>query len=129
LSTADLIQIKNKIANHRYAPSMHKILTTRARLHNAEQMKALLSPIKHGDELGADLSDGDQGTVELYDRETKTFRYLVSDGRSVACYTVTGLTLVQAATIAAACDAICVFNFESFALAVEVALGPVHVLQ
>jgi hypothetical protein len=35
-----------------------------------EQMKALLEPIKHGDELGADLSDGEQGTVELYDRET-----------------------------------------------------------
>src|ERR1700731_1888480 len=69
---------------------MHRILSARARLHDAEQMKALLAPIKHGDELGADLSDGEQGSVELYDRETKTFRYIVSDGRSVACYTVTG---------------------------------------
>jgi hypothetical protein len=108
---------------------MHKILTARARLHNAEQMKALLAPIKHGDELAEDLSDGEQGTVELYDRETRTFRYLVSDGRSVACYTVTALTLVQAATIAAVCDGISVFNFQSFARAVEVALGPVHILQ
>jgi hypothetical protein len=108
---------------------MHKILTARARLHNPEQMKALLAPIKHGDELAADLSDGEQGTVELYDRETRTFRYLVSDGRSVACYTVTALTLVQAATIAAVCDGISVFNFQSFARAVEVALGPVHILH
>ena len=57
---------------------MHRILSARARLHDAEQMKALLAPIKHGDELGADLSDGEQGSVELYDRETKTFRYIVS---------------------------------------------------
>jgi hypothetical protein len=108
---------------------MHKILTARARLHNAEQMKALLAPIKHGDELATDLSDGEQGSVEIFDRETKTFRYIVSDGRIVVCYTVTGLTLVQAATIAAVCDGISVFNFQSFARAVEVALGPVHVLQ
>jgi hypothetical protein len=108
---------------------MHRILSARARLHDAEQMKALLAPIKHGDELGADLSDEEQGSVELYDRETKTFRYIVSDGRSVACYTVTGLTLVQAATIAAACDGISVFNFQSFAAAVEVAIGPVQLLQ
>ena len=84
----------------------HKVLTARARLHNAEQMKALLAPIQHGDELAAELCDGEQGTLEIYDRETKTFRYLVSDGRSVACYTVTALTLVQAATIAAVCDGI-----------------------
>jgi hypothetical protein len=108
---------------------MHKLLAARARLHDAQQMKALLAPIKHGDELAADLSDGEQGTVESYDCETKTFYYLVSDGRSVACYTVTALTLVQAATIAAACDGISVFNFQSFAQAVEVALGPVHILQ
>jgi hypothetical protein len=92
-------------------------------------MSALLEPIKQGDELGADLSDCEPGSVELYDPETQIFRYIVSDGKNVACYTVTDISLVQAATIAAACEGISEWNFKSFARAVEVALGPVQFLQ
>jgi len=107
----------------------HRILSARARLKDATGMSALLAPIKQGDELGADLQDGEPGSVELYDPETQIFRYIVSDGTCVACYTVTSLTLVQAATIAAACEGITEWNFKSFTRAVEVVLGPVQFLQ
>jgi hypothetical protein len=92
-------------------------------------MNALLGPIKEAEELRAGLEDGEPGSAELYDAETQVFRYIVSDGKTVACYTVTELTLVQAATIAAACEGISEWNFKSFAAAVEVALGPVQLVQ
>ena len=57
---------------------MHRILSARARLHDAEQMKALLAPIKHGDELGADLSDGEQDVLASYVALTRLLNRLLS---------------------------------------------------
>ena len=92
-------------------------------------MNAPLEPINEADELRVDLNCGESGSAEIYDAETQIFRYFVSDGKSVACYSVTDITLLQAATIAAACEGISEWNIKSFAAAVEAALGPVHFLQ
>jgi hypothetical protein len=100
-----------------------KILSAKARLDDSAAMAALLAPISNSDVLSHRLAERRPGRMQAYDRETRIARYVVTDGSIAACYTVTDLTLEQAATIAAECESISAWELVTFQAAVERALG------
>jgi hypothetical protein len=101
-----------------------EILIAGARLDDSTAMDALIAPIPNSEQLRQILSTGSrQGLYHVYDAETRTARYIASDGRGVLRFTVTDLTPEQAATIAAECRDITVWNGPAFQTAVERALG------
>jgi hypothetical protein len=100
-----------------------KILDAMARLDDAEAMGRLLAPIPDSDQLRPMLVPGYSGRSQRYFREMLKGLYIAADGVTVACLTVTGITLEQGATIAAECDAIAQWTAAAFNQAVERALG------
>ena len=100
-----------------------KILSAMARFDDSRAMTSLLAPIPDGDALGQMLAERQPGRSQAYHAETRTARYVVSDGKTVQCFTVTNLTLEQAAAVAAECDSIKLWEPRAFQAAVERALG------
>lgn len=102
---------------------MDKILSALARLNDAAAMNELLAPLRDGAALRRKLRPGFRGHKYLYDRHTRIARYLLTNGEIVACYSVTDVSLEQAAMIALACDHIREWSMMTFQAAVERALG------
>ena len=99
------------------------ILTAMARLDDSSDVNALIAPIPRGEHLRKAMSGRTSGRWLAYHDETRSARYVASDGEVVMCFTVTDLTPEQAATIAAECDAITEWNPLAFQQAVERTLG------
>jgi hypothetical protein len=100
-----------------------KIQLARARLDDSTAMDVLLAPIPNGDQLRQRLLTRTSGRTQGYHEETRTARYVVSDGQLVLCFTVTDLTIEQAATIATKCDAITEWEYGAFQAVVERVMG------
>lgn len=100
-----------------------KILRATARLDDSAAMQTLLAPIPDGDELGRQLASRQPGLKARYFDEGRKGLYVVSDGKTVTCFTVTDVTVEQAATIRAECDSIEAWNYQRFQAAVERALS------
>lgn len=100
-----------------------KIHVAMARLDDSTAMDALVAPIPNGEQLRQSLLTRTSGRRHGYHEETRTARYVVPDGELVLCLTVTDLTLQQAATIAAECDAITEWEYPAFQAIVERVLG------
>jgi hypothetical protein len=109
---------------------MEKILSATARLNDAAAIKELLTPMRDREALKRKLRPGFRGHKYAYDGWARTARYLLTDGKIVACYSVTDVSLEQATTIAAACDEISEWSTRTFQAAVERVLrgeiGPMH---
>lgn len=102
---------------------MEKILSAVARLGDAAAINALLAPMRDSRSLKKRLRPGFCGHKYSYYRYARTAHYLLTNGEIVACYTVTDVSLDQAATIAAECDGIVNWSLTTFQAAVERALG------
>jgi hypothetical protein len=85
-----------------------------ARLADKKAMTEMLGPVKNAEQLLRLLNDERSVRTQSYDDETKTARYIVSDGMVVLIFTLVGLNLQQAATVAAECDNILEWGTEAF---------------
>ena len=101
---------------------MEKILSVTARLDDAAAINALLAPLRDSRSIKRRLRPGFCGHKYSYYRHTRTAHYLLTDGEVVACYSVTDVSLDQAANIAAACEGIIDWSLATFQAAVERAL-------
>jgi hypothetical protein len=93
---------------------MEKILSALARLNDEAAINELLVPMRNRAALKKKLRPGFRGHKYAYDRWARTARYLLTDGEVVACYSVTDVSLEEAATIAIACDEISDWSMRSF---------------
>ena len=93
---------------------MDKIFSALARLDDATALNELLVPMRNRAALKRKLRPGFRGHKYTYDRWARTARYLLTDGEVVACYSVTDVSLEEAATIATACDEISNWSTRTF---------------
>ncbi len=100
----------------------NKILTTTAQLDDGTEMAEFLSPMPNGDQLAKVLEGGKPVSTRAYEEETRTARFVESDGTSVMCFTVTAITIDQAEMIEAEWEGICALDEAAFQKAVEQAL-------
>jgi hypothetical protein len=109
---------------------MQRILSSMARLNDAAAIYELLSPMRDRAGLKRKLRPGFRGHKYAYDGRAHTARYLLTDGQIVACYSVTDVSLEQAAAIASAFDELSEWSTRTFQRAVERVLGeefgPMH---
>jgi hypothetical protein len=103
------------------AEEIARIYVARAKLDDAAAMASLISPIPSGDQLAAVLQRRQSGISCAYDRETSTARYVVSNGNIVQCFTLTGISLQEAATVRAECDEIEIWDIDTFRAAAAAA--------
>jgi hypothetical protein len=111
----------------------NKILVTTAMLDDAAAMEKFLSSIPNGQTLAKVLELGKPVSTRAYEDEAWTARFVESDGRIAACFTVTDVTIDQAEMIAGEMVAaellasdraqVHAWGAESFAAAVQLALG------
>jgi hypothetical protein len=103
------------------------IVTTMARLDDEVEMTKFLSPIPSGDQLAKVLERRKPVSTRAYEDETRTARFVESDGNVVMCFTVADITIDQAEMIEAAWEGICALDETVFQNAVEqVLLDPFH---
>ncbi|HEY2107183.1 MAG TPA: hypothetical protein VGH29_15395 [Candidatus Binataceae bacterium] len=102
---------------------MEKILSAMARLNDVAAINELLAPMRDRAALKRKLRPGFRGHKYVYDRRMRTARYLLTNGEFVACYSVTDVSLEQAAMIATACDEISEWSMTTFQAAVDRVLG------
>ena len=99
------------------------ILTAYARFDDPPAVDKLLESISNADELRETLQSGRPMRARNWDRETRTARFIVSDGVTVGCYTVTEITAKQAARIASEVESIPTLASDKFCSIVQRALG------
>ena len=93
---------------------MEKILSVLARLDDEAAINELLIPMRNRAALKKKLRSGFCGHKYAYDRWARTAHYLLTDGEVVACYSVTDVSLEEAAIIATACDEISNWSTRTF---------------
>ena len=86
-------------------------------------MAQFLAPIPNGDQLADVLATSGAVSTRAYDDDTRTARFVSSDGVVVMCFTVTDITIDQAEMIATECDALLNWSDDTFQKAVARALG------
>ena len=99
------------------------ILTAYARFDDPPAVNKLLESIRNADEIRETLKSGRPLRARNWDRETRTARFIVSDGVTVGCYTVTEITAKQAARIGSECDSVVTLGSDKFCSIVQRALG------
>jgi hypothetical protein len=106
-----------------------RVYLASAKLTDSSAMAQLLAAIPNGDELRSLLNEMGPGHLHAYHAQTRTARYVASDGDIVMCFTVTDVAPEQAATIAAECESIATWDDREFHAAVVRALGPLQLAQ
>lgn len=100
-----------------------EIITTTARLDDEAEMRKFLSRVPNGERLANVLEDRKPVSTRAYEDETRTGRFVESDGNIVMCFTVTDITIDQAEMIEAEWEGICALDESAFQKAVEQALN------
>lgn len=104
--------------------SQTTIYSAYARLNDQAALTTLLAPINDAHELQSILRRAKSPClIQGYDPETRIARYVAFDGKIVACYSVTDISLRQAAEIAAVCDDIPLFSATAITTATASVLG------
>jgi hypothetical protein len=102
---------------------MERILSALARLNDAAAVNQLLAPMRNRATLKRKLRPGFCGHKYTYDLNTRIARFLLTNGEIVACYSVTGVSLEEAKSIAIACEHLGVWSMRTFQAAVVGALA------
>ena len=90
------------------------ILATMAHLDDDAEMATFLSPIPNGEQLAKVLIGGRPVSTRAYEDETRTARFVESDGNIVMCFAVSDITIDQAEMIEAAWEDICALDEAAF---------------
>ena len=104
-------------------PAVGSVYVASAKLTDTPAMIRLLAAIPNGDELRSLLDEMGPGHLHAYHAQTRTARYVASDGDIVMCFTVINVMPEQAATIAAECESIATWDDREFYAAVVRSLG------
>jgi hypothetical protein len=104
-------------------PAVGRVYVASAKLTDTSAMIQLLAAIPNGDELRSLLDEMGPGHLHAYHAQTRTARYVASDGDIVMCFTVINVRPEQAATIAAECESIATWDDREFYAAVVRSLG------
>lgn len=102
-----------------------KIIASHAKMDDTAEMALFLEGIPNAGDLEALLLQRKVVSTREYEDEEMIARFVRSDGTTVACYTVDGVTIDESEMIAAQCELLDVWNLENFTLAVHTALDPV----
>jgi hypothetical protein len=97
-------------------------VTTTARLDDEPNMANFLSSIPNGGQLAKVLDVRNPVSTRAYEDEAETARFVESDGITVMCFTVTGITIDEAEMIEAEWEGECALDEKAFSEAVERAL-------
>jgi hypothetical protein len=99
-----------------------KILTTTARLNDQVEMREFLASIPNGEHLAKVLEAGNPVSTRAYEDETRTARFVESDGKTVMCFKVAPITIDQAEMIELKWEGTVALSEAAFEKAVELAL-------
>jgi hypothetical protein len=100
-----------------------KILLVKARLDDTAAVSSLLSPIRDNSDVVRMLSERESGISYAYEEESRVGRYIASNGVTVMSFSIGGITRGQAASIAAECGQIAVWDMLEIRKATDRALG------
>ena len=100
------------------------ITTTMAHLDDDADMAKFLAPIPNGGELAKVLQDRTPVSTRAYEDETRTARFVESDGNLVACFAVSDITIDEAEMIQAAWEGSCSLDEAAFQMIVEQVIVP-----
>jgi hypothetical protein len=101
---------------------MRTIITTTARLDDADDMARFLAPIPNGVQLAKVLEGRTPVSTRAYEDETETARFVESDGKAVVCFAIPGITIDEAEMITVRWEGVCTLDPVAFAAAVQEAL-------
>jgi hypothetical protein len=102
----------------------HKIFASQASLSDAAQMAAFLAGMPNAADLEKLLMKMKVVSTRDYEDDDMTALFVRSNGTTVACYRVEGVTIDESEMIAAQCELLDDWNVENFSRAVHVALDP-----
>ena len=99
------------------------MLVSTARIDEPQAMAAFLASIPDNEELAALLGTKEALNTRAYEDESQTARFVISDGTSVTCFTVTDITIDQAEMITIECEKSDAWSDTAFREAAVRALG------
>jgi hypothetical protein len=102
----------------------HKIISSHANLNDPAQMAAFLQGIPNAADLRTLLMKMKVVSTRDYEDDEMAALFVRSNGVTVACYRVEGVTIDESEMIAAQCELLDDWNVESFSRAVHIALDP-----
>lgn len=102
----------------------HRIIASHANIDDASQMALFLEDMPNAADLGTLLRQRKVVSTRDYEDEEMTAFFVRSNGTTVACYTVEGVTIDESEMIAAQCELLDDWNLENFSRAVHIALDP-----
>ena len=100
------------------------MLISTARIDEHQAMAAFLASIPDSEELAALLGTKEALNTRAYEDESQTARFVISDGTTVTCFTVTDITIDQAEMITIECEKSDAWSEGAFREAAARALGP-----
>ena len=119
----EIFAVHNDAGDGLNEPAVGRVYVASAKLTDTSAMIQLLAAIPNGDELRSLLDEMGPGHLHSYHAQTRTARYVASDGDMVMCFTVINVSPEQAATIAAECESIATWDDREFYAAVVRSLG------
>jgi hypothetical protein len=102
----------------------HKITASHAKLDVATEMAAFLEGMPNATDLETLLMKRQAVSTRDYEDKEMTALFVRSNGSSVACYRVEGVTIDESEMIAAQCELLNDWNPDNFSRAVHIALDP-----
>jgi hypothetical protein len=100
-----------------------KIFLAKARLDDAVAVESLLLPIQEYSNLAKMLNERQSGFCYAYEEEARIGRFIASNGITVMSFSIAGVTLEEAASIARECERIAVWDMYEIRKAADRALG------
>jgi hypothetical protein len=101
---------------------MIEIRSSSARIEDGKAMERFLASIPDAAALAELLGSKEPLNTRAYDDENETARFVISDGATATCFTVTHITIDQAEMITVECEKSSAWDEVSFPEAVSRAL-------
>jgi hypothetical protein len=102
----------------------HNIIPSQAKLNDPAQMALFLEGMPNSSDLNTLLMQRKVVSTRDYEDDEMTALFLRSDGTTVVCYRVEGVTIDESEMIAAQCELLDNWSSENFSRAVHIALDP-----
>jgi GH24 family phage-related lysozyme (muramidase) len=101
------------------------MLVSTARIDEPQAMAAFLASIPDSEELAELLGRKEPLNTRAYEDEEQTARFVISDGTTVTCFTITDITIDQAEMITLECEKSDAWSDSAFREAATRALAAV----
>jgi len=103
---------------------MHtNIQISEARIDDHRALASFLSAIPESAQLGTLILTREPLNTRAYDDDHQTARFVISDGTTVTCFTIAGITIDQAELVTLSCEESNEWNGAAFRQALARAVG------